>query len=50
MPKRRQFGAAVALLMTRLCVGYAAVPSTWTCSQIFLLPAGWPWTLPGGHA
>ena len=49
MPKRGQFGAAVALHITRLCVGYARAPSAGTCSQIFGVPAGWPWTLPAGQ-
>jgi hypothetical protein len=39
----------VPLYITRLCVGYAARPSSATCCQIFGVPAGWPWTLPAGH-
>ena len=48
-PKREQPGFEVPLFIVRLWVGYAELPSDATCAQIFGVPAGRPWTLPGGQ-
>jgi hypothetical protein len=46
---RGQAGAESPLYITRLCVGYAARPSSATCCQIFADPAGLPCRFPAGH-